>query len=65
MEDGKGKKFVYQFQGFSTDNDIKKKNMKWHYYRKKGHIKLEYRKLKANQIAEIVSKNKRIEESKT
>jgi len=35
-------------QGPSTDSDAKKKNMKCHYCKKKGHVKLECRKLKAN-----------------
>ena len=53
MGDSKGKK---PSQGPSTDSDMKKKNMKCHYCKKKGHVKLEYSKLKANQAAGIVSK---------
>jgi len=60
--DGKRKK---SFQGSSTDSDAKKKNMKCHYYKKKGHVKSEYRKLKANQAAGTVPENKRVERSKT
>jgi len=61
MGDGKGKK---PSQGPSTDSDAKK-NMKCHYCKKKGHVKSECRKLKANQAAGTVSENKRIEGSKT
>ena len=52
-------------QGPSTDSDAKKKNMKCHYCKKKGHVKLECRKLKANQVAGTVPENKRVKESKT
>jgi len=45
MGDGKGKK---PSQGLSTDSDANKKNMKCHYCKKKGHVKSEYRKLKAD-----------------
>ena len=62
MGDGKGKK---PSQGSSTNSDAKKKNIKYHYCKKKGHVKLEYRKLKANQAARTVPKNKRVEGSKT
>jgi len=62
IEDGKEKK---PSQGPSTDSDMKKKNMKCHYYKKKGHVKLECRKLRANQAAGTVSENKRVEGSKT
>ena len=62
MGDSKGKK---PSQGPSTDSDMKKKNMKCHYYKKKGHVKLECRKLRANQAAGTVSENKRVEGSKT
>jgi len=62
MGDGKGKK---PSQGPSTDSDAKKKNMKCHYCKKKGHVKLEYRKLKAYQAARTVPENKRVEGSKT
>ena len=62
MGDGKGKK---PSQGPSTDSDAKKKNMKCHYCKKKGHVKSECRKLKADQAAGTVSENKRIEGSKT
>jgi len=62
MGDSKGKK---PSQGPSTDSDMKKKNMKCHYCKKKGHVKLECSKLKGNQAAGIVSKNKRVEGSKT
>jgi len=44
---------------------VKKKNIKCHYYKKKGHVKLECRKLKANQAAGIVPENKRVKGSKT
>ena len=62
MEDGKGKK---PSQGPSTGSDAKKKNMKCYYCKKKGYVKSECRKLKANQTARTVSENKRVEESKT
>ena len=62
MEDGKGKK---PSQGPSTDSDAKKKNMKCHYCKKKGHVKSECRKLKADQAAGTVSEYKRVEGSKT
>jgi len=62
MGDGKRKK---PSQGPSTDSDAKKKNMKCHYCKKKGHVKSEYRKLKADQAAGTVSENKRVEGSKT
>jgi len=45
IEDSKRKK---PSQGPSTNSDAKKKNMKCHYCKKKRHVKLEYRKLKAN-----------------
>jgi len=51
MGDGKGKK---PSQGPSTDSDMKKKNIKYHYYKKKEHVKSECRKLKADQVARIV-----------
>ena len=44
MGDSKRKK---PSQGPSTDSNAKK-NMKCHYCKKKGHVKLECRKLKAN-----------------
>ena len=62
MGDGKGKK---SSQGPSTNSDVKKKNMKCHYYKKKGYVKPECRKLKANQAAGTVPENKRVEGSKT
>jgi len=57
--DGKGKKPIYQFQGFSNDGDVKKKNMKCHYCKRKGHIKSECRKLKADLASGNVSDNKK------
>jgi len=39
--------------------------MKCYYCKKKGHVKLECRKLKADQAAGTVSENKRVEGSKT
>jgi len=60
--DSKGKK---PSQGPSTDSDMKKKNMKCHYCKKKGHVKLECRKLRVNQAAGTVSENKRVKGSKT
>ena len=57
--DGKGKKPIYQFQGFSNDGNVKKKNMKCHYCKRKGHIKSECRKLKANLALGNVSDNKK------
>jgi len=62
MGDGKGKK---PSQGPSTDSDAKKKNIKCHYCKKKGHVKSECRKLKADQAARTVPENKRVEGSKT
>jgi len=62
MGDGKGKR---PSQGPSTNSNAKKKNMKCHYCKKKEHVKLEYRKLKADQTARTVPKNKRVEGSKT
>jgi len=62
IEDSKGKK---PSQCPSTDSDTKKKNMKCHYYKKKKHVKLECRKLKADQTARTVPENKRVEGSKT
>ena len=61
MGDSKRKK---PSQGPSTDSNAKK-NMKCHYCKKKGHVKLECRKLKANQVARTVPENKRVEELKT
>jgi len=43
--DGKEKK---PSQGPSTNSDAKKKNMKCYYCKKKGHVKSECRKLKAD-----------------
>ena len=57
--DGKSKKPIYQFQGSSNDSDAKKKNMKYHYCKRKGHIKSKYRKLKANLASGNVSNNKK------
>jgi len=48
MREGKGKKPVKQSQDLFSDGDVKKKNMKCHYCKKKGHLKLECRRLKAN-----------------
>jgi len=62
MGDGKGKK---PSQGPFTDSDVKKKNMKCYYCKKKGYVKSECRKLKADQAAGTVPENKRVEESKT
>jgi len=39
--------------------------MKCHYCKKKGHVKLECRKLKTDQAAGTVPENKRVEGSKT
>jgi len=65
IEEDKGKKPVKQSQDPSADSDAKKKNMKYHYCKKKGHLKLECRKLKANQSARTVAENRRVEGSKT
>jgi len=46
--EGKGKKPVKQSQDSSVDSDAKKKNMKYHYCKRKGYFKLECKKLKAN-----------------
>ena len=51
MEDGKRKKHS---QGPSTNSDAKKR-----------HVKLEYRKLKANQAARTVPENSKVKGSKT
>ena len=56
---GKGKKPIHQFQGSSNDGDAKKKNMKYHYCKRKGHIKSECRKLKADLASGNVSDNKK------
>ena len=56
---GKGKKPIHQFQGSSNDGDAKKKNMKCHYCKRKGHIKSKYRKLKADLASDNVSDNKK------
>ena len=48
MGEGKEKKPVKQSQDPSVDSGAKKKNMKCHYYKRKGHFKSEYKKLKAN-----------------
>ena len=64
MGEGKGKKPVKQSQDSSADGDLKKKNMKCHYCKKKEHLKLECRKLKADQAVGIVPKNRRVEGSK-
>jgi len=48
MGEGKEKKSVKQSQDSSANSDIKKKNMKCHYCKKKRHLKLECIKLKAN-----------------
>ena len=65
MRESKGKKPVKQSQDPSADGNVKKKNMKCYYYKKKGYLKLECRKLKANQSAETVPENRRVERSKT
>jgi len=57
--DGKGKKPIHQFQGSSNDGDAKKKNMKCHYCKRKGHIKSKCRKLKADLASGNVSDNKK------
>jgi len=57
--DGKGKKPIHQFQGSSNDGDAKKKNMKCHYCKRKGHIKSEYRKLKTDLASGNISDNKK------
>ena len=64
IEKDKGKKPVKQSQDPSSDGNVKKKNMKCHYCKKKGHLKSECRRLKANQIAGTVPENKRVEGSK-
>ena len=48
MREGKEKKPIKQSQDPSADGDVKKKNMKCHYCKKKGHLKLECRKLKVD-----------------
>ena len=63
--EGKGKKPVKQSQDSSVDSDAKKKNMKYHYCKRKGYFKLECKKLKANQAAGTVPENKRVERLKT
>jgi len=65
MGEGKGKKPVKQSQDPSVDSDAKKKNIKCYYCKRKGHFKLECKKLKANQTARTVSENRRVEGSKT
>ena len=65
MGEGKEKKPVKQLQDPSANNDAKKKNMKCYYCKRKGHFKSECKKLKANQTAGTVSKNRRVEGSKT
>jgi len=65
MGEGKGKKPVKQSQDPFVDSDAKKKNMKCYYCKRKGYFKLECKKLKADQAAGTVSKNRRVEESKT
>ena len=65
MGESKGKKPVKQSQNSSADGNVKKKNIKYYYYKKKGYLKLECRKLKANQSAGTVPENKRVEGSKT
>jgi len=63
--EGKGKKPVNQSQDPFANSNTKKKNIKFHYYKRKGHFKSECKKLKANQSARTVSENRRVEESKT
>jgi len=41
MEEGKEKKSIKQSQGPFADGDVKKKNMKCYYCKKKGHLKSE------------------------
>jgi len=65
MGEGKGKKPVKQSQDPSVDSNAKKKNMKCHYCKRKGHFKLECKKLKADQAAGTVSENRKVKESKT
>ena len=65
MGKGKGKKPVKQSQDSSVDSNAKKKNMKCYYYKRKGHFKLECKKLKADQAAGTVPENRRVEGSET
>jgi len=65
MGEGKGKKPVKQSQDPSVDSNAKKKNMKCHYCKRKGHFKSECKKLKADQAAGTVSENRKVKESKT
>jgi len=65
IEEGKGKKPIKQSQDPSADGDVKKKNMKCYYCKKKEHLKSECRKLKVDQTVGTVSKNRRVEGSKS
>ena len=65
MREGKEKKPVKQSQDPSINSNAKKKNIKYYYCKKKEYFKSECKKLKADQAAGTVPKNKRVERSKT
>ena len=65
MREGKEKKPVKQLQNPSINSNAKKKNIKYHYCKRKEYFKSECKKLKADQAAGTVPENKRVEKSKT
>jgi len=56
---GKGKRPAYQTQGQSSDLEGKKKDLKCFYCKNMGHIKSEYRKMKADLAANGNSNHKK------